>query len=62
MVIPVSLAPKPEPVTVTELFTVPLVRLREMIGVMVNVALPELLGPDAVIVWGPEDEAGTEKV
>ncbi len=63
---PVSLALKPEPVTVTELPTAPLVRLREMTGVTVKImsgmVVAEVEEPYASMVWEPEGEAGTTKV
>ncbi len=58
----VSLALKPEPVTVVELPGVPLVRLMEMLGVAVKVVIAEVEGPYAPIVWKPEAEAGITKV
>jgi hypothetical protein len=62
-VIPVSLALNPEPVTVTELPCVPLVLLKEIAAVVVNVAeTTPVTDPDTVIVWEPEAEAGTIKL
>jgi hypothetical protein len=62
---PVSLAPKPEPVTVTELPAAPLDRLIDMPEVTVKVILRTLAGvvtePDASMLCEPEAEAGTTK-
>ena len=62
---PVSLAPKPEPVTVTELPAAPLDRLMDMPGVTVKVTLGTLATgvtePYARITCEPEAEAGTTK-
>jgi hypothetical protein len=62
---PVSLALKPEPVTVTELPTAPLDQLRDMPEVTVKVISGTLAGavtePDASILCEPEAEAGTTK-
>jgi hypothetical protein len=60
---PVSLAPKPEPVTVTELPAAPLDRLRDMLGVTVKGTLAALLTkPFAPMLCEPEAEAGTTNV
>lgn len=63
---PVSLAPKPEPVMVTELPAVPLDRLMDISGVTVKVILGTLAAvvtePDASMLCKPEAEAGTTKV
>ena len=63
---PVSLAPKPEPVTVTELPVAPLDRLMDMLGVTVKVILWTLAAvvtePCASMICGPEAEAGTANV
>ena len=62
---PVSLAPKPKPVTVTELPVAPLDRLMDMPGVTVKVILGTLAAgvtePYAPILCEPEAEAGTTK-
>jgi energy-converting hydrogenase Eha subunit B len=62
-VMPVSLAPKPEPVTVTELPAAPLDRLMDMPGVTVKVISGTLAvtEPYAPITCEPEAEAGTTK-
>jgi hypothetical protein len=61
-VMSVSLAPKPEPVTVTELLGGPLVRLRVIAGltrkVMPVTEPAEVTEPDAPIVWEPAIAAG----
>ena len=56
---PVSLGAKPVPVTVTEFPAAPLAVLVDIFGVTVNVVVgdPELV-PVAVMVRGPEPEAG----
>jgi hypothetical protein len=63
---PVSLAPKPEPVTVTELPAGPLNRLMDMPGVTVKVILGTLAAvvtePYASMICEPEAEAGTTNV
>ena len=60
---PVSLAPKPEPVTVTELPADPLNGLRDMLGVTVKVVfateVPEIR---AAMICEPEAEGGTTKL
>ena len=62
---PVSLAAKPEPVTVTELPTAPLCRLRDMPEVTVKVRSGTIAGvvtePDVSMLCEPEAEAGTRK-
>jgi hypothetical protein len=60
---PVSLAPKPEPVTVTEVPGDPLVRLRVMMAFTTMKVTPgtepaEVVVPYAPIVWEPAAEAG----
>jgi hypothetical protein len=67
IVMPVSLAPKPEPVTVIEVPGGPLVRLRVMappstVKVTPVTKLARVLGPYAPIVWEPAVEAGIVKV
>ena len=61
----VSLAPKPEPVTVSELPAAPLDRLMDMPGVTVKVILGTLAAvvtePYASMLCEPEAEAGTTK-
>ena len=63
---PVSLAPKPEPVTVSEFPEAPLDRLMDMPGVTVKVVLGTLAAgvtePDASMLCEPEAEAGTTNV
>ena len=61
---PVSLAPKPEPVTVTELPVAPLDRLMDMpeVKVKVMVGTAMVSKPYAPIMCEPEAEAGTTKV
>jgi len=63
---PVSLAPKPEPVTVSELPAAPLDRLMDMPGVTVKVILGTLAAvvtePCASMLCEPEAEAGTTNV
>jgi hypothetical protein len=63
---PVSLAAKPEPVTVTEVPDAPLDRLMDMPGVTVKVILGTLAAvvsePYAPMLCEPEAEAGTTKV
>jgi hypothetical protein len=63
---PVSLAPKPEPETVTDVPGGPLVRLRVSPALTVKVTpvieLAEVVEPYAPIVWEPAVEAGTVKV
>jgi choline-glycine betaine transporter len=64
-VMPVSPAPKPEPVTVTEVPATPLARLIDMPGVTVKFRLGTLAfgvtEPYALITCEPEAEAGTTK-
>jgi len=63
---PVSLAPKPEPVTVTELPAAPLDRLMDMTGVTVKVISRTLAAvvtePYESMLCEPEAEAGTTNV
>jgi hypothetical protein len=62
---PVSLGPKPEPVTVSEVPAAPVDRLRDMPEVTVKVILGTLAGvvtePDAWMLCEPEAEGGTTK-
>jgi hypothetical protein len=62
---PVSLAPKPEPVTVTQPPEGPLDRLADITGVIVEVILgtlaAEVTEPYAPTTCEPETEAGTTK-
>jgi hypothetical protein len=63
---PVSLAAKPEPVTLTEVPEAPLVPLREMLAAMVKTTsdtlAADVVAPEASNVWEPEVEAGMMKV
>jgi hypothetical protein len=64
-VMPVSPAPKPEPLIVTEVPAAPLARLIDMPGVAVKFRLETAFGvtePYALIKCEPEAEAGTPKV
>ena len=58
---PVSLAPKPVPVIVTELPGAALAWLDEIFGVMLKVVVAVLVAPVAVMVREPEAEAGITK-
>ena len=64
-VMPVSPAPKPEPVTVTEVPAAPFARLIDILGVMVEVILGTLVfgvtEPYAPMLCEPEAVAGTTK-
>lgn len=60
---PVSLGPKPEPVTVSELPAAPRDGLMDMPGITMKVIAGTLVvtEPDASMLCGPEAEAGTTK-
>jgi hypothetical protein len=66
IVIPVSFAAKPEPVTVIEFPGAPLALLTEMPEVIVKVKSGTLVamveGPLASMVWEPADDAGITNV
>ena len=63
---PVSPAPKPEPVTVTDVPEAPALRLMVIVGLMVKVTswtpVAGVVGLLALMEWGPPDEGGTVKV
>ena len=66
MVIPFSLAPKPEPVTVTEVPAVPLFLLMEKTGpTLKEIGLneeEEVIEPWTLTAWAPPDKTGIEIV
>ena len=61
-VIPFSLTPKPDPVTVIELPGLPRFPLSEIIGEMENGTSSGGLAPDTSMKWVPAGDAGTVSV